>query len=532
MAEVVGLLRGYYVPQFVLGGLTRAVGPVILRYATTGASNIFSKQDTSTTFPNSADVPAGTPLLAEGSNVQFPPSSMLDIQRLASTIAPTTSVYLSFSIQAVCPLEHDEVPSPFSRIVRQHTTMVSISFPFLAMQVMCPLDPLDPNATLEMPPSWLDIQRSAFMKAPTSVYLPFSIQAICPLEDPPTFSRVVRPAAKVSPSFPFLALQTMCPLDLVPLDSNATLEVPPTWFDTQRSTSTIAPTTSAYLRFQSICLEYEAPPTSSRVVQTGTQHPHFATKVSISSPFLAMQVMCPLDLVSLDPNANATLAPAPVSSVFPAHASVSQTIGSYLFLPIFLSQLFVVCIVAVIVTNMDWWRSGSTRLPNKDLPEVDQPTRPKLRRKPSDAPNWRVPRNNTLHSGTTQTTTTAITPQTKLDPAHDARQAQPVALAAATLTYATYVPPHKRRASVDFGTRRPLAEVGNSFANGRGTALSSKTPTQTAPGLRRRSSTPFVQPPAPQSASHTLHHRASFPNRLAAKNRPSNRRDGTPFDLD
>ncbi|KAJ7449623.1 hypothetical protein FB451DRAFT_750840 [Mycena latifolia] len=483
MTDVVGLLRGYYVPQFVLGGLTRAIGPVIFRYAATSARHVFFKQQVTTSTSHShAEVPADTSLLTEGSYVQ-----------ILAPISALTSVYLPFSvIQAICLL--DEVPPPMST------------------------------------PTSFDVQHPAStIPALTSAYILFSvIQAICLFEQdevsPPISSPILFDIPHTTSSIPaftsvntpFSVIQAICHLDQMPQ-----LMSSPTWFAIQYPVETTSAPTSAYLPFsgiQSICPlhHHEVPPTPSAVVQASTQHPDFTTKVSATFPFLAMQAMCPLYLVQLDPNA--TLAPAPALSVFPSSVTISQTIGSYLFSPLVLFQLLVVCLISVIIADMDWWRSE--RLAKNNLPSaLVQPAHNKLRRKPSDAPNWRVPRNNALQTEIIQSPpaaarleTPSITSQPEIDylppngvPAH--RQAALPADLPATPKCAPYVPPH-RRASFDFGSRRPLAEVGNAFSNGRGeTAPSSNPPSQTDPKLRRRSSAQFVQSPAQK-----LHHRASFPD--------------------
>ncbi|KAJ6581404.1 hypothetical protein B0H19DRAFT_1115032 [Mycena capillaripes] len=113
MATAVNLLRGCYAyaPQIVLGGLTRAVGPVILRYAADAVTKHAS-------MPSFDEPP--------GSQSSTSPTLSSNIQ---STMSPPVSFHLPFSVtQAICPLKH-EVPLPSSTCVL-----------FLPIQSMCRLE--------------------------------------------------------------------------------------------------------------------------------------------------------------------------------------------------------------------------------------------------------------------------------------------------------------------------------------------------------------------------------------------------------
>ncbi|KAJ6591666.1 hypothetical protein DFH09DRAFT_1417683 [Mycena vulgaris] len=628
MASVVGLLRGCYVPQFVLGGLTRIVGPVVLRYATTAASSVFFKEDdTSTTASNHAKVP-GT---SERSDVQFPapPISTLawfDIQCPASTIHTPISVEVPNHAEVEIPGAELQFPAPPMSTPTWFATQclaASISVGsaledpnyaeaevpgtcFLAEQaeVQFPAPPMSP-------PTWFSIQCPAStIHTPTLVETPnhaegeipgtsepAEVQFPAPPMSTPTWFATQCPAAPISvgsaledpnyteaevPGTSFLAesaevqfpapsmptpawFDTQCPASTIHaptsgLEVSNHAEVPatsllsrrsevqrsmsiPAWFDTQCLASTVPAPTSVYLPYsviQVVCPLKRDEPSPTSFVQSGTQHLPFTMTVSHCFAFLEILAICPLDLIPANPNpppvpvlalgvssvlpiASQTIDPSlPASSILAHSMTAPQTIDSYLFSPLMLSQLFVVCLALFIVSDMDWWRSGGQSasepegLPNKDLAAAPaEPIRPQLRRKPSDAADWRVPRNHprnsVLETETLQTPTapprreySPSTPQTKFDPAHDyTAHREATATPPATPTYATYVPPH-RRASFDFGTRRPLAEVGN----GVGTPLSSKPGFEANPKLRRRSSAQAVLSP---TVSHKLNHRTGFP---------------------
>ncbi|KAJ7876839.1 hypothetical protein B0H13DRAFT_2054925 [Mycena leptocephala] len=87
MAAVVRLFRGYYVPQFVLGGLTRAVGQVIWRYTATTVANAVMEHTRGLSMS----------LLEPYSQSSTP------LKHEISLPIPTCILYLP--IQAICPLE-------------------------------------------------------------------------------------------------------------------------------------------------------------------------------------------------------------------------------------------------------------------------------------------------------------------------------------------------------------------------------------------------------------------------------------------
>ncbi|KAJ6621387.1 hypothetical protein B0H10DRAFT_1945440 [Mycena sp. CBHHK59/15] len=103
MTPVIRVLRGYYVPQFVLGGLTRAIGPVILR-------------NTAKTIPATATAFFGQG--NSGSSSPFPPYAGTHALATSPTVImePPKSIYSATPNQA------------------------AVCFPLLAIQAACPLD--------------------------------------------------------------------------------------------------------------------------------------------------------------------------------------------------------------------------------------------------------------------------------------------------------------------------------------------------------------------------------------------------------
>ncbi|KAF8216402.1 hypothetical protein K438DRAFT_1953349 [Mycena galopus ATCC 62051] len=204
-----------------------------------------------------------------------------------------------------------------------------------------------------------------------------------------------------------------------------------------------------------------------------------------------------------------TLVPVPTSSNPPA-ATIPEIIGSYLLSPLVILQLACLCSIFIFVTKRRRlvWRSERIPLHNKtdDLdvaPPRSESSPPRtriLQRKPSDAPNWRIPRNGTMKPelvhppiqpetissaprpprqrsvtsptihyppvarippNITATNPTVVSELPKSPPAASPMvpltaptYIPPVVLAAGL----AYIPPH-RRASFDLGGRRPLADV-------------------------------------------------------------------------
>jgi hypothetical protein len=247
--------------------------------------------------------------------------------------------------------------------------------------------------------------------------------------------------------------------------------------------------------------------------------------------YLPIQAICPLELIPLSQTLESVLAspvlpsvtvpqtisstPAstPASSDLPHSMTIPQIIGSYLLSPPVMFQLAILFVVFIFVTSMH--RSRSERIPSNNVDNVGRdplpPTRVrKLQRKPSDSSNWRTPRNNPFQTEPTETSPhTSITSPTIADPtgfmppSEATKPTTPSELHAAP-KYATYVPPHKR-ASFDFGTRRPFADVGN--------ANQAAMADQTNHKHRRHLSSqqPLKTPVLPsEPLFHKLHHRASF----------------------
>ncbi|KAJ7077842.1 hypothetical protein B0H15DRAFT_861142 [Mycena belliarum] len=425
MAGVVDSLRGYYVPQFLLGGLARAVVPAILRYAATSASNVLSNQDdTTTTVRNLAGSFAGSSL------PRVPP----DIQCPIATPAPqATPVYLPPVIQATCVLGHDQDPHPMSTPSPLNVEPASaIHLPFSGIQAF--------------PPSQRDREP---LSLPTSPQIGTSSVSAIPA------------LASVCVPFPLARAACCCNDVLVPTTASSNIQFP---------RSVISAPTSAHLSFTTI--------QSTRLLDldrtaSNIQHLYFTSKISHPLSFLELQTICPLGIapLELDP----TLAPAPASPILPRSTTISQTIGSYLCSPLVLFQLLLLCLISFVIADMDCW--PARRLAKKT--SYHESTHVQLRKKPSDALS-RTPPNDVLHPEVIQPSTAAasleiksIKTKTEVDPPTLETRAP------------RYVPPH-RRASFDFGARRPLAEVGNAFNNGR--EHRSKTPADMHPKLRHYSS--------------------------------------------
>ncbi|KAF7356685.1 hypothetical protein MVEN_01003100 [Mycena venus] len=390
MATVMLLVREYYIPQFVLGGLTGAFVPVIFRHAATVPTAVPKSLEELPNMHDEPDIHGDLP------NIPTPPTALLDIQPVLLPV----SFHLPFAkIQAICPVKH-EIP-----------VSLPMCFPVWPIH-MCAVEPIPP---------------------------------------------------------------------IQPLDSAA---------------SFIVPSVTAFK--------------------------------TISS----------------------TLDSIPTSADFPPSVPITQIIGSYLLSPPVILQLAGLCFVFLFVTSMCrlGWRSvravHNNAGDNSNKPPRHSARIRKLQRKPSDAPNWRIARNYSLQSEaippppvqsetipncplrplrqrsitsptiphpiiaahTTQPTTSATVPP--VAPLVFSPIAFPVVPPAAP-TYATYVPPH-RRASFDYGVRRPLGDVGNGGARDR--AWQAKASFQTDHKRRLFTQIPLSTPVLQsEHGFHRLHHRASFP---------------------
>ncbi|KAJ6518707.1 hypothetical protein C8R45DRAFT_3254 [Mycena sanguinolenta] len=230
-----------------------------------------------------------------------------------------------------------------------------------------------------------------------------------------------------------------------------------------------------------------------------------------------------------------TITSTPVADSVWSNLSPSA-IHSYLSSPAMLLQLAGLCSIFIFVTKRRPLRRRSERVPLINKTEnlaiaARHSTAPKLQRKPSDAPNWRIPRNENVDSEVipplplqsetvfsapnprlprqrssttppTRSSTVASTditaPTTKLALPFEASAALPARLA--------YIPPHKRP-NFDFAARRPFADVGNS---GNDRDWQGQTAFRANHKRRLSSQTPLQTPLSSEHDSDRLHRRASF----------------------
>ncbi|KAJ7504478.1 hypothetical protein B0H11DRAFT_519141 [Mycena galericulata] len=267
-----------------------------------------------------------------------------------------------------------------------------------------------------------------------------------------------------------------------------------------------------------------AQPTLRNTAQAG--QPTITTIQALACfPVLPIQAICPFDLILFDPTIQ-TIAP-PIQTTAPVHTSsvLPPSPSSYLLSPLVLIPLL--CLASVIAAG-NWrrtkkWQSSTDKGPvpvPMPVPVSVRQTRIPTMQKPSDSPNWRIPHSDLLETIQTPAPPTDRRPMipVALVPAQDSSDPTPCdstpksttplrypAMPAATPVYATYVPPHKR-ASGDFGSRRPFAQVVNGVDN------RPQTPVQANQKLRRRLSTQLPSlAKLPEPLSGKLHHRASFP---------------------
>ncbi|KAJ7252711.1 hypothetical protein B0H12DRAFT_1233808 [Mycena haematopus] len=220
----------------------------------------------------------------------------------------------------------------------------------------------------------------------------------------------------------------------------------------------------------------------------------------------------------------------PASSDLPPSA-----ISSYLLSPAVILQLVGLSTIFIFVTNRRRlrWRSERVPLINKteNLFTASRHSAPrKLQRKPSDAPNWRIPRNESLKTGVippplqSETVLSAPSPRVPRQRSFTAppistvappdtiapitKSAIPSEVPAASLVSLpaplTYIPPHKR-ASFDSGLRRPFADIGN---GGNDRDWQTKTAFRTEHKRRLSSQIPLKTPS--EDDFHRRHHRASL----------------------
>ncbi|KAJ7155500.1 hypothetical protein C8R43DRAFT_434564 [Mycena crocata] len=384
MTEVIRLLRASYVPQFVLGGLTRIIGPVILRYATStipSAGTVLKRVETQTNFSKNA----GTVSFTEPFEPLVPVATIpASIQHPASAISAPTADSLN---QTGSSLTRHQKPLP------TFLTLISTSVNLADCRLRDRI-------------------------------LPVSLQAL-------------------ANSSSFAIVQAIRPVDL---------EYPP------------------------------SAQTHALSVQTN------APSVPIHDPSAQIHV----------PSAQTHM---PSAQALPLKTTLS--IFSPLVICIFLALLATSAGVVLNKRIQSWWR-----VPKKNAAEAPVALiRIQELQKPSDCPNWRIPRDNAqidpIQSPAASGTSKPVPP---LAIVHDCLPPTTPPVLPPTIPlsnrplYATYVPPHKRT-KFNVAARRPLAEV--TVVNSFGADHDSGD----TPKLRRRLSTQL-------QSEHTfpkLRHQATFP---------------------
>ncbi|KAJ7180581.1 hypothetical protein C8R46DRAFT_1069874 [Mycena filopes] len=414
-AALLQTLRGCYLPQFVLGGLTRAVGPVILRHAVSAIS----------TAVNQGEKQAS---VVKAPSLIVPELDAFDGQCPASTSFNVKLAILSSNSSHPVPSSVKlEMPPTYSNTGIEQVepaVVFALSASFPLYQDICLLHAPSPSIRIPAPAS-----------------LDFS-------------STPIRDLTAVSASFPFLTIQDICLL--YPRPRIPGLAVP----------------VSA-----SLDVSQEFGPTLVRSP---------AVPVSAAFPFLSIQDIC---LLHPRPSMTGHLAPLPASSNIsgpPGSTAASAPLSTaQTYFPPVIQLLALGGVIFLFLVFKLWGRYN--RIAPGDLALLP-PTPSTLPSNPSDSLNWRA-RNN-RHTETIAVVNPPPNASGQVTEQHTAHLE-----GALTPRSPKYVPPHKR-ASFDFGGRRPLADVGN---NGRAIANHK---------LRRRLSTQF---PSSQEFSHRLHHRASLP---------------------